>query len=310
MSKLMPDKSLIYPLFIPMQGCPERCIYCDQRKISGAGAFDLDQAQKEVQAFILRNPKREKEIAFYGGSFTALSADYRERILSSIAEVCDSDTSFRISTHPLYIDDSILKHCKKHKVRTIELGIQDWDDDVLKATGRGYTANQAFKACREIQAAGFKLGLQLMPGLPASSEESMLKNRLILNLVRPDLLRLYPLVVIKGTPLAEEFSKGKYQPLSIEEAIDICVDYAELCPLVGVKIIKYGLPSNIEPSEVLAGPYHPAFGELVKQKILYRKICQKPQLLDQLEASQLQLLQAHGRGYLDELRLKKLHNKS
>lgn len=295
-----PDKSLIYPLFIPMQGCPGHCIYCDQSKISGASAFDLDDALVQVQAFIRRNPLVNKEIAFYGGSFSALPESEREHILSAVMAVVDAQTSIRVSTHPLYIDKAILKHCKKFRVRTIELGIQDWHDHVLKASGRGYSADQAYKACMMIKMAGFKLGLQLMPGLPGASEDSAILNNVMLNLVKPQFLRLYPLVVIKGTPLAELYQKGEYQPLSLTEAISICADYYELCRLTRVKIIKYGLPSNIDPTEVLAGPYHPSFGELVKQEILIRELRKHPDKRERLDASERQLLRAHGCRVLDQ----------
>jgi histone acetyltransferase (RNA polymerase elongator complex component) len=293
-----PDKSLIYPLFIPMQGCPGRCIYCDQNKISGAGAFDLAEAIPQVQAFIRRNPDQDKEIAFYGGSFTALAESERERILKAVLSVCDQQTSIRISTHPLYIDKSILKHCKKYRVRTIELGIQDWHEAVLKASGRGYSSDRAYQACMMIKMAGFNLGLQLMPGLPGSSEESSIFNNVMLNLVKPQFLRLYPLVAIKDTPLAELYQKGEYRPLTMQEAISVCADYYELCRLIRIKIIKYGLPSNIDPSQVLAGPYHPSFGELVKQEILIRELRKHPERIPNLDAFERQLLRAYGCRFL------------
>jgi histone acetyltransferase (RNA polymerase elongator complex component) len=136
-------KHLIYPLFLPNQGCPGSCIYCDQVKISGAGAFDLDKAVREVAEFIQRNPKRSKEVAFYGGTFTALSLSFREEILSRILEVVDEGTRLRISTHPLWINEDILRHCAEYRIQTIELGIQDWHDRPLALSGRGYTLPSA-----------------------------------------------------------------------------------------------------------------------------------------------------------------------
>lgn len=296
------DKSLIYPLFIPMQGCPGRCVYCDQSKISGAGAFDLEAARDEVRAFIRRNPARDKEVAFYGGSFTAFSEAERELILGKIGEELDEYSSFRISTHPLFISDDILEHCARHRVRTIELGIQDWHDAVLEASGRGYSSEQARLACQQIREHGFRLGIQLMPGLPGSNASTTTQNQEILLMIKPDYLRLYPLVVIKDTPLAIQYLSGRYTPLSLKEAIRICADYAELCRETGIKIIKYGIPSNIADSEVLCGPYHPAFGELVKQEILIREICRNTQPKANLEPKQLQLLRAHGCRFLEEIK--------
>jgi len=303
-----PDKSLIYPLFIPMLGCPGRCIYCDQNKISGASAFDLNAAMSEVQAFIRRNPDIPKEVAFYGGSFTALSIEERENILGGIGEVIDSHTTLRISTHPLYIDQEILQHCRKHRIATIELGIQDWHDAVLTASGRGYSASEAYASCRLIQNNGFRLGLQLMPGLPGSSEQSLQFNRQMLSELRPDFLRLYPLIVIKGTRLARDYQLASYNPLSLKEAIGICADYHEFCTPLNIKIIKYGLPSNIDQNEVLAGPYHPAFGELVKQEILIRAVRKEPGKMQELGASEMQLLRAHGCDFLQEVRLENCTN--
>jgi histone acetyltransferase (RNA polymerase elongator complex component) len=296
------NKNLIYPLFIPMQGCPRRCVYCDQSKISGAGTFEFETARDEVRAFIRRNPNREKEIAFYGGSFTALSQGERERILAGIAEVIDDNTSIRISTHPLYIDDAILDHCARYRVRTIELGIQDFNGAVLDASGRGYSGEDALKACRMVQQRGIRLGVQLMPGLPGSSEETIAENHAALKNILPAFLRLYPLVVIRDTPLADEYRRGKYQPLLLDEAIRICADYARLCEIAGIRIIKYGLPSNLGSDEVLGGPWHPAFGELVKQEILIRKLRGDPSRLADLNNAQLQLLRAHGCRFLDDNR--------
>lgn len=301
------DKSLIYPLFIPNEACPGGCIYCDQSKISRAGSFAMEQAEDEVRAFIQRNPNRKKEIAFYGGTFTALPSLRQEALLKGIHALLDDDTSIRISTHPLYIDDEILERCRSYRVRTIELGIQDFCDLPLKKSGRHYTQSQALSAAQKVRAAGFILGLQLMPGLPGSDEATLQENHRLLSQVKPDLLRLYPLVVIKDTLLHKIYESGAYTPLSIPQAVKICADYAELCSKEGIRIIKYGLPSNLDPADFIAGPFHPAFGELVKQELLIRKLNKDPGRWQRLEAKERQLLKAHGCEYL---RTKQPHSRT
>ena len=257
-------KHLIYPLFLPMQGCPHRCIYCDQNKLSGATDFDVEAAVAQVNEYVQRNAVREKQVAFYGGTFTALDFAFRTSLLDRMLAVSDAQTSFRISTHPLYIDADILAWCRDKRIRTIELGIQDFDDSVLSQSGRGYTGNQAMAAAKLIQDGGFELGVQLMPGLPGWTESSIQANHTALEELKPNLLRLYPLIVIKGTTLAILYAAGKYLPLTLDEAVRQCADYFPLAERNGIRIIKLGIPTNIDTEDILAGPWHPTFGELVK----------------------------------------------
>ena len=266
------SKHLIYPLFMPNQGCPGKCIYCDQARISGAQTFDLDKAVAEVAEFVRHHPAQAKEVAFYGGTFTGLPQSRRDEILSRILAVVDDSTALRISTHPLWISEEILQHCADNRIQTIELGIQDWHDRPLAASGRGYTSAEAIRAARMVKDKGFTLGVQLMPGLPGSDDATLRYNHEVLAALKPDLLRLYPVVVIRGTKLSQLYEQGLYQPLSLDEAVSICADYAILCAALGIKIIKYGLPSNIATDDVIAGAFHPAFGELVKQELLLQSI--------------------------------------
>jgi len=297
----MSDKSLIYPLFIPHEACPGSCVYCDQHKISGAPSFDMDKAVAAVKAFIRRNPGRPKEVAFYGGSFTALPLSRQQELLDGISRLLDPESSIRISTHPAYIDDAALDLCLKHNVRTIELGIQDFCDRPLKESGRNYTGAMGFAAAQKVRQYGFILGVQLIPGLPGADAETLKENKAYLQKLKPDLLRLYPLVVIKDTQLHEMYQMGSYLPLSVTEAVQICADYAEFCDLHGIRIIKYGLPSNLDRTEVAAGAYHPAFGELVKQELLIRQIKAAPETAAQLSDKQRHLLRAHKCRYLQQL---------
>ena len=262
---------LIYPLFIPNAACPGRCIFCDQKRISGAGELSPDYAE-QIKHFVERNPGVDKQIAFYGGTFTALEQAARDRLISPILPLLDQFSGLRISTHPLYVENEQLDWCRVNRVRTIELGIQDFADQVLEAAGRGYNSAQAMQACRRVQEAGFEMGVQLMPGLPGADQSTLALNRERLAQIKPDTLRLYPLIVIKGTPLEELYLDGKYVPLSMEEAIMQCADYVDFCQEQGIKLIKLGIPSNLDIKDIIAGPYHAAFGEFVKAELLVRKI--------------------------------------
>lgn len=291
---------LIYPVFLPQAACPGTCIYCDQVAITGAPALpDPLALSRELEDFIRRNPGLEKQIAFYGGSFTAIPRVERNQLLKPILDLMDDQTTLRISTHPLYIDEQILAWCRQNRIRTIELGIQDFDSSVLKHSCRGYDSTQAVKACNLVRESGFELGVQLMPGLPGWTEDSLSQNHLMLKEIKPQLLRIYPLIVLEGTPLAELWRSGAYRALNLEAALAQSVDYLELCEAESIKLIKIGLPSNLDPSRVLAGPWHPAFGEFVKAEALVRKIMldyrpNQPILLDKRQSS---LLFGHQRRY-------------
>lgn len=253
-----------------MAGCPSRCVYCDQFKVTGAPRFQFGETLAGIASFIRRNPGREKQVAFYGGSFTALPEDLREEMMREAKAASDDKTSFRISTHPLYVDDGILDWSWKAGIRTIELGIQDFCTRVLEQTGRGYTGEEAMEAAIRVKHKGFELGVQLMPGLPGWNDGSLRKNHRALESLKPDLLRLYPLIVIRGTPLEEMYRKGEYIPLTLEQAVAQCADYFPLAEAHGIKIIKLGIPSNLKEEDVVAGPWHPAFGERVKAEIQTR----------------------------------------
>lgn len=297
-------RQLIFPVFLPMQGCPGSCIYCDQRRISGSP--DTDPAAKVGQArdFLRRNKGKQRQIAFYGGSFTALDEARREALMVPLLPEMDELCSFRISTHPLCIDGSILDWCKAWRISTIELGIQDFSDAVLSASGRGYSSARAMEAAMMAKAYGFELGIQLMPGLPGWTADSVIQNRRAVAEIKLDLLRLYPCLVLKDTPLCELWEQGLFQPLSLEQAISQCADWQALCDGLGIRIIKLGLPSNLAPDEVAAGPWHPAFGELVRAELLVRALekVHPAGSIIKLDKKQWALIVSHGRFYLNILR--------
>jgi histone acetyltransferase (RNA polymerase elongator complex component) len=261
----------IFPVFLPQRGCPFQCIYCDQEQFSAVREEPYEQLSKQIERFCKHYPRQEKQVAFYGGTFTGLSESERDRFHLLVAPYLDETTTLRISTRPDQVDDAALEWCKTHQVRTIELGIQDFCDEVLTASQRGYGRETAYQACLRVKQYGFELGIQLMPGLPGFSTGAFETTRQAVSDISPDFLRLYPLVVLKGTLLWEEWQAGRYQPLTMEKAISICADYFELANQRGIAVIKLGIPP-LKPGVEYAGPYHPAFGELVQGELLIRKI--------------------------------------
>lgn len=300
----------IFPVFLGMRGCPTRCIYCDQDRISGAPDLDLNSLLPQIQDFIERNPAHHKQIAFYGGSFTALQQYYRENLLRLVLKLIDDQTSFRISTHPLFVDEDILDWCAAWNIKTIELGIQDFSDEVLRQSCRGYDGKQAWEAASRVKEKGFELGIQLMPGLPGWSQASLAENHARILELKANLLRLYPLIIIRGTALEKIFHSGEYTPLSLEEAVTQCANYFPIAEKANTRIIKLGIPSNINPEEIVAGPWHPAFGELVKAELVARKVLSiNPQEeAVTLEREEIRLLKAHGGKALDKVQAWFEHN--
>ncbi len=296
----MQNRTLIYPFFIPNLGCPGNCIFCDQHKISGAKEPNIDDIKAEAESFIQRNQDKKKEIAFYGGSFTALSRDKQREYLNAVAQI-QGDFTIRISTHPRFINKDILNFLKEYRVRTIELGVQDFSDIPLEKSGRGYRKEEAIRAAQLIREEGFTMGIQLMPGLPGSSEESLEENLLETEKLMPDSLRVYPTIVIRGTALEELYLRGAYKVLTLSQAVQICVHYHDLCEKCGIKLIKMGLSSNLHREDVVAGPFHPAFGELVKQELLIRQLKKEPSKIECLTRDQKGLLKAHGCDYLNRI---------
>lgn len=285
---------LIYPVFIPQQGCPFRCVYCNQTSFGSVKELPAQDLTEQIGAFCLAHQNEHKQIAFYGGTFTALSLAVRESYYQVVKPFFDDKTTLRVSTRPDAVGAEELDWCGEHKVRTIELGIQDFNDEVLAASCRGYDNKTAVEACLLVRQYGFELGVQLMPGLPCSAPASHLKSLEHLQQVQLDFLRIYPLIILSGTPLWDDYKAGKIQPLSLEEAIDICILYCEWARCNNVSIIKLGIPS-LQKGLDYVGPYHPAFGELVKGEMLIREIEQfyEPGKTVHISSKDISLLTGH-----------------
>ncbi len=259
---------------MPHQGCPFQCVFCDQKKISGSsGTEDVTKIIEQYLSTIKDATNSKIEVAFYGGSFTAINRDRQISYLSKAKNYIKSGLvdHIRISTRPDFIDDQILNYLKKYGVAIIELGVQSLDNEVLEKAGRGHTANSVYKAAEMIKSAGFKLGIQVMPGLPGDTTKTMQETTQKVIQIKPNFVRIYPTVVIKDTKLHRMMLCGEYTPLTLWEAVDICSYMYMKFKDSNIQVIRTGLQASeiLEKNYVIAGPYHPSFGELVINRIAY-----------------------------------------
>lgn len=266
---------LIAPIFIPHEGCPYRCVFCNQREITGAHRqADRDRVEKTLHTYLRSQPTGKlpaiREAAFYGGSFTGLPLDRQEYLLSLVQPWIDSGEilSIRVSTHPLFIDRERVALLKKNRVKTVELGIQSTDPEVLKLSGRDCSLNELHAAVDYIRSNDLRLGLQLMPGLPGDTASAFQKSVDDVIALQPDLVRLYPAIVIKHTPLHEMYLQGEYVPWAMEQTLEALKTAVVKFNRVGIPVIRLGLhpdPSLLQ--SIVAGPHHPAMRYLVDSRI-------------------------------------------
>ncbi len=222
-------------------------------------------------------PAPGNEAAFYGGSFTALSQELQERLLQLTDRLLEEGVigSVRLSTRPDCLDAAELDFLAAHRVRLVELGVQSLDDEVLAAAGRGHTAMQAEQALELLKACGFQTGMQLMVGLPRQSFASVRATADRAAALRPDVARIYPVLVLKDTPLAAQYACGAFAPLSLREAVRQSACVYDTLVRAGVRVIRTGLQADEElcaPGNILAGPFHPSLGELVRGYLLRERL--------------------------------------
>jgi radical SAM superfamily enzyme/signal recognition particle subunit SEC65 len=263
----------IIPIFIPHAGCPYKCVYCDQHKISGSVKMpSIDEIRSVIKRNLSTIPEGEEvEAAFFGGTFTFLPEKLQEKYLDAVLPYVNRGLvkSIRMSTHPEAVTDKSMRMFKKKGGRLVELGIQSLDKDVLKNIKRIMTFKTVKDAAGRIKRAGLELGVQVMLGLPGDSLEKAIKTTKKLIRLKPKICRIYPALVLKGTELAESFKKGDYRPLSMDDAVEQAAVIADVFENAEVKVIRIGLhPSEGLDSQktVLGGPYHRAFGEMVRAR--------------------------------------------
>lgn len=281
------SEKYVIPIFVPHLGCPNNCTFCNQKSISGQMKNVTKEEVKDTIEMFLNNFKDkniEREVAFFGGSFTGIEESLQEELLSVAYEYVKNKqiSGIRVSTRPDYIAKDKLKLLKKYGVKTIELGVQSTNDYILKKCQRGHTFEDVKKASKLIRRYGFTLGHQMMVGLPESTRLDELNTAKDLAKLKPKIIRLYPVLVIKNTKLEEDYKNGTYEPIPLIQAVEVCKELQYFFEKKRIKVIRIGLqntdlisnPENIE-SEVVAGPYHEAFGQLVEDSIWYDKILEK-----------------------------------
>ena len=273
----MNKRHINIPVFIPHLGCPNDCVFCNQRTISGVKDFSAENVIPIIEAALETTSSDDYiEIAFFGGSFTGINKTLMENLLSIANDYLKQGRihSIRCSTRPDYIDNSVLNILKKYGVRHIELGIQSASDDVLLLSHRGHTVSDTIKAASLIKANGFILGGQMMIGLPGATHSDEIETAKLIVAIGAEEARIYPTIVFCGTELANMTKAGIYNPLSIDEAVIRSADVFSIFTDSGVKVLRIGLcdSENLhDPSTYYAGPNHAAIGELVTNEYYYKK---------------------------------------
>ncbi len=271
---------LIIPVFIPHEGCPHACIFCNQRRISGengAAPVTPEDVRETISTWLERNSKRaagRTQVAFYGGSFTGLPVSRQRELLQAVEPFLNNGEvqSIRLSTRPDYVDENTAKFLKVHGVATVELGVQSLDDQVLAASNRGHAATHTREAFSLLREAGLETGLQIMLGLPGQTTCSLIRTVKEVAAMKPDFVRIYPVLVLRESGLNRLYERGEYRPLTLGKAVLQAAWMKNAMDRNGIRVVRMGLQPGPElEKSLVAGPYHPAFGELVSSRIMLRK---------------------------------------
>ena len=273
----MSARESIIPVFVPHLGCPNDCVFCNQRRISGS----IEPARPEDVAAAIEHAKvvtpegTRRQLAFYGGSFTAIPDAEQEALLGAAQPYLESGdiSSIRLSTRPDAIDGAVLARLHRYGVETIELGAQSMSDRVLALSGRGHTVQDVVDASEAIKAAGFRLILQMMTGLPGSDDDSDVESAKAIAALHPDGVRVYPTVIVRDTVLCDMWRAGRYKEHTVEDAVRVCARILPVFEAAGIPVIRLGLnpTEDLSGGDAVAGAYHPALGELVRARIMRGK---------------------------------------
>lgn len=305
------------PIFISHFGCPNSCVFCNQKKINGRETdVTIEDLKNTIEMYLETLPKNsKKEVAFFGGTFTGISMGLQKEYLEATYEYIKRGLvdGIRLSTRPDCINDEIVKQLKKYGVTAVELGVQSLDEKVLLATERYYPVEIVEKACETLKRYEIDFGIQLMVGLPESTFESDYETAKKTVEMKPSMARIYPTLVIKGTKMEKMFLDGEYKALSLEEAIRRTRKIYSLLEVNGINVIRVGLqPSDDlrEEGVVLGGPFHPAFRELVETEIyydLFKNVLGKDKKLE-IEANEKSISKLVGIKKANKIRLKEYFN--
>lgn len=268
---------MIIPVFIPHGGCPQRCRFCNQR-ISGGAPIALSRLIETIESYLSHG--NAEALAFYGGTFTSLSKERQNAYLATVKPYLDSRQigCIRLSTRPDAdaIDATWLCHLRDgYRLRTIELGVQSFSDEVLIALGRSHSVSDAEKAIVLVRDLGLEVGVHLMVGCPGEAFDDDARAIAALRRLRPDFVRIHPMLILSGTELAHDFEVGRFEPLGLEPAVERCAWLVENLSGSGIRVARLGLQANelLEArGSVLAGAYHPAFGDLVYGRIARNRV--------------------------------------
>ena len=269
-------KPFIIPIFVPNMGCPHRCVFCDQTSITGQGNAKISsqQARERISEFLNHRIEGRSpvEVAFYGGSFLGLPESYRQSLLVEAQRFVEEGLveAIRFSTRPDTVTHKALESLRPYKVRVVEVGAQSMDDTVLSLSRRGHTAEETRNAIERLKADDLKAGVQIMPGLPGDTPESILDTGRSVADLNPDFVRIYPTVVVKNTVLDKWYRSGEFKPLALSEAVEITKKLYLLFEARGIPVIRMGLQATgslVKQGGLVAGPFHPAFGHLVYSAI-------------------------------------------
>jgi len=274
---------LVIPLFIAHQGCPHRCVFCNQESITGREQAALrpvraPEVTATIDTWLARSGGdhgRSVQVAFYGGSFTGLPREYQDELLTAVRPYLAQGrvSAIRLSTRPDCIDRETVSFLRKSGVELVELGVQAMDDRVLAASGRGHTVAAVQDAFRLLREEGMQVGGQLMIGLPEETTVSARSGARALALLAPDFVRIYPTLVVRGSALADRYAAGSYQPLSLSKAVARVAGLKTIFDQHDIPVVRMGLqPSESLERDLLAGPYHPAFGELVMGRLFFKRV--------------------------------------
>ncbi|MGL5693357.1 MAG: elongator complex protein 3, partial [Peptostreptococcaceae bacterium] len=268
-------KKRIIPIFVPHRGCPHDCIFCNQKKITGVSTdVTSDDVRDIIEEYLPTIDKDASvEVAFFGGSFTAIDESIQNDLLSVAKEYVEKGLiqDIRMSTRPDCISEEILNRLKEYKVSIIELGVQSMDKNVLIDSVRGHDTEEVIKSAKLIKESGIKLGLQMMVGLPSDTEEKCIDTAKKFIELKPDCVRVYPTLVVRETGLEILLNRGEYIPFTLEESIQIVKKILVLFYVNNINVIRVGLQATEDiqvGKAVVDGPYHPAFRELVEAEMI------------------------------------------
>ncbi len=268
-------KELIVPIFIPHSGCPHQCVFCNQKKITASEQAPTPQGVCEYLSRHLGPDTAHAVIAFYGGSFTGLPRQDQESYLRVAGEFVRQGFArgIRLSTRPDCVDAETAQFLKVSGVITVELGVQSLDNEVLRLSGRGHSAEDAVQASRTVKECGLELGIQLMAGLPGDSEEKFMRTVERTVALEPSFVRIYPALVVGGSPLEALWRRGEFAPLPLDAAVSWCSKAVRIFREADIRVIRLGLQAGRElEGSLLAGPYHPAFGHLVESELAFERM--------------------------------------